>query len=119
MVITGNIHSIKDTIIEAEEEGNRSLVVAITITSIWKLLNYSKPWKTDKQLNSKERNNSDYKDELNAISHKTGDVTRCSICDSKKHFRADCQHNPKKKDSSSGMVENQTKLTMTTVRQCC
>ena len=25
--------------------------------------NYSKPWKTDKQLNSKERNKSDYKDE--------------------------------------------------------
>ena len=62
---------------------------------------YSRPWERDKQLNSKERNNSDYKDELNVISHKTGDVARCSICDSNKHFRADCQHNPKKKDSNS------------------
>ena len=62
---------------------------------------YSRPWERNKQLNSKERNNSDYKDELNAISHKTGDVARCSICDSNKHFRADCQHNPKKKDSNS------------------
>ena len=63
--------------------------------------NYTKPWRPWKPDNS-----SDYKDELNAISHKTGDVARCSICDSNKHFRADCQHNPKKKDSNSVMYQS-------------